>query len=251
MAFIVGASDPGATQMFKFQLDLVKAFIDRDSPIKTHYGLITYGKEAYTRMSFGDFQDKSRMKQYVDLIRWSDNGVALDDALQKAQKLFEESSPLHSRKLLVVFVTARTGTPIKALEDKSRKLRENGVNILVIPIGNSTDNREISGITTRGENVIRVTPAEGQRTVIEKTDVIVATDPCSAVECDYYGVCISDEQRSTSCVCRQTYPDMYKPICGSDLKTYSNVEAMKVTSCKSKKKIIEKSSGECSKSVTD
>jgi hypothetical protein len=225
----------------------VKALIDRDSPITTRYGLITYGKRAYTRMSFGDFRDKSRMKQSIDLIRWSENGVALDGALQKAQNLFRESSPLHSRKLLVVFITSATGTSVAELQNKSRKLRENGVNILVIPIGTNADDREISGITTRREYVIRVTTAGGTRPVVVKTEEIVTTDPCSAVDCAYYGICIADEQGSTSCVCQQTYPDTYQPICGSDLKTYSNLEAMKMTSCKSREMITQRSTGECSK----
>jgi hypothetical protein len=228
----------------------VKALIDRDSPITTRYGLITYGNRAYTRMSFGDFQDKSRMKQFLDLIQWTENGAALDDALQKAENLFQESSPLHSRKLLVVFITSRTGTSVRELENKSRKLRGNGVNILVIPIGNNADDGEISGITTRRENVIRVSPADGTRSVVDKTEVIIATDPCSAVDCDYYGICIANEQGSTSCVCKQTYPDTYQPVCGSDLKTYSNLEAMKVSSCRSRKKITQRSTGECSKCPT-
>ena len=233
--------------MFKFQMSIVKALIDRDSPIKTRYGLITYGRRAHTRMSFGDFQEKSRMKQFVDLIRWPENGVALDDALQKADGLFQELSPLHSRKLLVVFISSRTGTSIVELREKSRKLRENGVNILVIPIGNNADDREISGISTRRENVIRVSPAGGVRPVVDKTIEIITTDPCSAVDCAYYGVCISNEQGSTRCVCKMTYPDVYQPVCGSDLKTYSNLEAMKVASCKSGEKITQVSTGECSK----
>ena len=249
IAFLVGSSPPNASRLFKYQLEIVKALIDRDTPITTRYGLITYGNQAYTRMSFGDFQEKPRMKQFIDFIEWSENGVALDDALQKAQNLFENSSPLHSRKLLVVFLTSRTGTSIVELQNKSRKLRENGVNILVIPIGSNADDREVSGITTRVENVIRVSPAGGTRPVIEKTEMVIATDPCSAVDCDYYGICISDEQGSTSCVCKQTYSDVYQPVCGSDLKTYSNVEAMKVASCKSKVKIVERSTGECSKFV--
>lgn len=249
MAFLVGSSQPNASLLFKYQLEVVKALIDRDSPITTRYGLITYGKQAYTRMSFGDFQEKPRMKQFIDLIGWSQNGVALNDALQKAQNLFEKSSPLHSRKLLIIFITSRTGTSIVELQNKSRKLRENGVNILVIPVGSNADDGEVSGITTRGENVIRVSPAAGTRTVVEKTEMIVATDPCSAVDCDYYGICISDEQGSTSCVCKQTYSSVYEPVCGSDLKTYSNVEAMHVAACKSRVKIVQRSTGECSKCV--
>ena len=248
ITFIVGASEPGARQLFQFQLNIVKAFIDRETPIATaRYGLITYGSRANIRMSFGDFREKSKMKQVIDLIQWSENGVALDDALQRAQNIFKESSPLHSRKLLVVFITSRTGTSVSELESKSKKLRENGVNILVLPIGNNADDREISGISTRRENVIRVTPAGGTQPVVDKTEEIIATDPCSAVDCDYYGICISDERRATSCVCRETYPDSYQPVCGSDFKTYSNVEAMKVASCKSRKKITQRSNGRCSK----
>lgn len=248
IAFIVGARKDIAKILFKFEMDIVKSLIDRDStPIATRYGLITYGNQASTRMSFGDFQDKSRMKQFLDLIQWSEDGTALNDALQKAQVLFEQSSPIHSRKLLVIFLTSPTGNSISELEKNSRKLRENGVNILVIPIGSNVDNREISGITSREDDVIRATPARGTRPVVERAEEVIKSDPCIAVDCDYYGICVSNEQRSTSCVCKQTYPDIYRPVCGSDLKTYSNLDAMKVTSCRSRTTIKQRSDGECSK----
>lgn len=247
VTFIVGASEPRAGQLFKFELNIVKMLIDLKSPVKTRYSLITYGKQAYVRMSFGDFQEKSRMKQFLDLIQWSENAVALNDALQKAQKLFQESSPLNSRKLLVLFITSRTGVSITELKEITRKLRENKVNILVIPIDDNVDDREISGITKRRDDVIPVTRSGGARAVIERTEGFIATDPCSAVDCDYYGVCIADEQGSTSCVCKMTYLDTYKPVCGSDLKTYSNLEAMKIASCKERKMVTQKSPGECSK----
>lgn len=249
VAFVVGASAPQAEKVFNYEKDIVKAMIDQEQPIRTRYGLITYTNQADTRVSFDDFRDKTNLKQFIDFIRWSEAGVALDDGLEKASELFREASPLHSRKVLVVFVNARTGVSKADLKAKSRKLLDSGVNVLVVSIGNNVDSNEVATITERPENVIPGTPTDGGTSVVDKALKILTADPCVAVDCPYYGVCVIDQRGSPSCACPTTYSEQFVPICGTDLKTYSNLEAMKVAACKAQKDISQRTVGKCGTSL--
>ena len=250
VAFLVGASGPQALRVFYYEKEIAKSIIDKEQPIRTRYGLITWGNQADTRISFDDFQDKTNLKQLVDFIRWSENAVALGDALAKAHELFRESSPLHSRKVLVVFVNARTGVSKAVLKAKSRKLLDSGVNVLVVSVGNNVDTNEVAKITERPENVIPGTVTDGGGTsVVQKVLKILTVDPCAAVDCPYYGACVIDQQGSPSCACPMTYSEQFVPVCGTDLKTYRNLEAMKVAACKAQKDISQRTPGKCGTSL--
>ena len=249
VAFLVGASGPQAQRVFNYEKEIAKSMIDQEQPIRTRYGLITWGNQADTRISFDDFRDKTNLKQFIDFIRWAENGVALDDALEKAHELFRESSPLHSRKVLVVFVNARTGVSKADLKAKSRKLLDSGVNVLVVSIGNNVDANEITRITERPENVIPGTVTDGGTSVVQNVLKILTADPCAAVDCPYYGACVIDQQGSPSCTCPVTYSEQFVPVCGTDLKTYSNLEAMKVAACKAQKDISQRAPGKCGTSL--
>lgn len=246
IAFVVGASNPGGKESFQSQMNVVKEIIVQDKPIFTRYGLITYASKANTRMGFGDYKVNSIMMKFVDLIPWTGNGAGLNDALDKAKELFQESSPLKSRKILVVFITSSTGASITELRRQTKELRETGVNILVVPIGNRPDNNEISAITTNKDLVIPLNATQDIDPVLKGIVKIIFTDPCRAINCNFYGVCVSYEDGRSRCVCKTTYPDNYEPVCASDLRTYSNVHAMKVASCQSNITITKVSFGECS-----
>ena len=245
IAFIVGAREPQAIQVFNFEKDIAKKIIDLEQPIETRYSLITYGSQADTQLSFDDFRDKARMKLFIDFIQWSQDSVALDDALEKALVLFNESSPHHSRKVLFVFVNAKTDALKERLEANSKKLLSIGVNVLVIRIGDNIDNGEITRIVSQAGNVMRITLTGSSETVVDRIFKILATDPCAALDCRYYGICVADQQGYPNCRCPEAYPKLYNPVCGSDLKTYSNLEALKVAACKAQKDITLRAPGKC------
>ncbi|KAK3740793.1 hypothetical protein QZH41_010082, partial [Actinostola sp. cb2023] len=72
-------------------------------------------------------------------------------------------------------------------------------------------------------------------------------NPCRLVRCGYYAVCKVNKYNKAVCVCNTVCTKIYKPVCGSDGKTYSNVCLMKAASCKQKKYIRVAYQGVCRK----
>jgi len=73
----------------------------------------------------------------------------------------------------------------------------------------------------------------------------MTTDPCDGVVCPNNGVCQAHSNGSTSCVCQMACTLDYRPVCGSDNKTYGNLCALKADACMLKKNISVLYEGEC------
>ncbi|GFT75410.1 hypothetical protein TNCV_3394031 [Trichonephila clavipes] len=73
-----------------------------------------------------------------------------------------------------------------------------------------------------------------------------AQDPCEGVECPATQVCQLDNNRNPICRCNAICSPDFRPVCGSDGKTYINECSLRVESCKSRRSLRIIFSGECS-----
>ena len=240
--FILGASDPDGERTFNHEKRIAKGIIDYDYQYNTRYGIITYSDQAVNQMEFNG--GKSNAKLFMDFIGWQGNGVALDDALEEAFRVFQKSPTVNSRKLVFVFVNQKTGAAKAELERRSQKLRKSGVNVVVIAIGSNPDDGEITRIVPH-EKIIRGNSSGDVKPVVDQAGGILGNDPCLAIDCPYYGICVVIAQGLPSCACPLSYPDVYEPVCGSDFKSYSNVDVLKGAACQAQEELTVISSGKC------
>ncbi|XP_076328006.1 agrin-like isoform X3 [Tachypleus tridentatus] len=75
----------------------------------------------------------------------------------------------------------------------------------------------------------------------EKRDIKVRfqgrCDPCLGVECPSNQVCQLDDNRNPICRCNAICPRDFRPVCGSDGKTYTNECILRVAACKSRRSL--------------
>ncbi|KAG8184137.1 hypothetical protein JTE90_008916 [Oedothorax gibbosus] len=71
-------------------------------------------------------------------------------------------------------------------------------------------------------------------------------DPCEGVECPATQVCQLDNGRQPICRCNSICSPDFRPVCGSDGRTYVNECSLRVESCKSRRSLRIIFSGECS-----
>ncbi|XP_046859521.1 serine protease inhibitor Kazal-type 5-like isoform X17 [Xenia sp. Carnegie-2017] len=70
-------------------------------------------------------------------------------------------------------------------------------------------------------------------------------DPCLNKVCEYHAKCVKIDDNTATCKCPQICTDDYRPVCGSDNVSYSNLCMMRLTSCKTKTLITKVKDGEC------
>ena len=70
---------------------------------------------------------------------------------------------------------------------------------------------------------------------------------CAAAYCKFGSNCVKKPDGSTSCECIETCRQEYKPVCGSDMKTYVNECEMKATACREKVEVLIQHLGPCGK----
>ncbi|XP_054168676.1 agrin-like isoform X2 [Oppia nitens] len=64
-----------------------------------------------------------------------------------------------------------------------------------------------------------------------------ACDPCDGVECPASQICQLDDQRNPICRCNAICNQDFKPVCGSDGKTYTNECILRVEACKTRRSL--------------
>ncbi|XP_068753239.1 tomoregulin-1-like [Montipora capricornis] len=76
------------------------------------------------------------------------------------------------------------------------------------------------------------------------------TTPCFHITCPFYGICRLSEGGTPYCACSNSCVEIYRPVCGSDGRSYFNKCFLRKTSCRLQKSISVEYTGLCSKSVS-
>lgn len=76
------------------------------------------------------------------------------------------------------------------------------------------------------------------------TEAPTTITPCALIKCGFYARC-EVSNGTAGCVCPSLCPDVWKPVCGSNGKTYGNTCELERDSCKNEQFIRVKEQGPC------
>ena len=164
MIFIMGSSGPNAQEIFSEQKVVVKDIIKDYEPQDVKYSLIQYETEGRKLVGLNDFKDFSKLQKFVDILTWKDNGVALDDALKKANRLFDEEGRPFSRRVLVVFTDGRVDNTQTELVEAVKPLKEKNVKIIPVVLKEPADETNIRILLPKDKEPIKKSPQKPEST---------------------------------------------------------------------------------------
>lgn len=163
LAFVVDTSGSISDENFKKQKDFIKVLASSFDPILAEHqlGLISYSSDAQMEVSFQDKADRKEFEQAVDLIPHTKGRTRLDKALKLASsRLFtaSEGSRSGKRKIMIILTDGRQSQDPDTvpLQKAVLPLRQLGVRIYTVAIGDEVDLKELYQVTERNEDVFPV-----------------------------------------------------------------------------------------------
>lgn len=150
----MGSSEPNAQNVFNEQKDIVNDII-RDEPNDVKYSLIQYETEGRKLAGFNDFEDVSRFRKFIETLTWKGDGVGLEDALKKANSLFEKEGRPFSKRVLVVFTDGRVDSSSTALEKAVKPLNDKNVKIIPVVLKEPVDESNVEILLPKGQEPVR------------------------------------------------------------------------------------------------
>lgn len=170
VAFAVSASSSDASDTLQHFKDIIKAISDTYGTDKIHYGLISYGDSAVIKLPFSSRNSSlERLKNLIDSLTVETGGSDLEEALDAAVMIFKgQGVRFDAQKVLVLMTDAKSSGDDVQSDKTAKDLKNDGVNIITVPIAGETDHGIFKNISSSLNNVVNTTTKENPETVAEK-----------------------------------------------------------------------------------
>ena len=161
----------------------------------THVGIVEYSDEPIITIRLQDWFDENTIKGVVNVMRASEGKTAnLDRALEKAaDKMFSVAmGGRPSAKKILVVIAASNTTAKEALKKASKPLKERGVRVYVIALGDEADPEILKEITPDETKVKKVKDKKKLPKLAEEMANLIDDDLIKSTnEYPLFPVCLS------------------------------------------------------------
>ena len=163
LAFAISATSANSNQSYDLMTNTIKQFIDEYGVDKIHYSLVVYGNSVVRVVNFNHTfpPSASDLKAAIDAQPPISGGPVLEDTLQEAFKVFNETEGRpDAKKVLVVMTDENSGADSNSLSTAVKPVEDLGVLVLSVGVGSAVDRSELSVISPNPLDVI--SPALGE-----------------------------------------------------------------------------------------
>ena len=167
LAFVISTTAVDKDKNLDATKEIIKKTVEAFGLSRVRYSLITFGATPVVKIRFNNvFASEEELGKIVDNVKKDEGAASLEKALEEPRYLFalaEDTRP-NAKRVVVVITDKKSDSTEASVRAASRKLRDDGVRVIAIVLGNEFD--------PVSPEVIK--PDEEQRpTVIVKELVIV------------------------------------------------------------------------------
>lgn len=151
LAFLVDASgnkNEKGQRNFETALAIAKAISSMFviNPLQTHIGFVVFSTNSQVALSFKTYLDIKSVENAIDSLKYTGTSTNIGAGLKLAKsQLFDITSRPNVPHILIVLTSGKSTEDILA---PSKALKDSGVNVLCIGIGNRYDKKELDDIST-------------------------------------------------------------------------------------------------------
>lgn len=151
LAFLVDASgnkNEKGQRNFETALAIAKAISSMFviNPLQTHIGFVVFSTNSQVALSFKTYLDIKSVENAIDSLKYTGASTNIGAGLKLAKsQLFDITSRPNVPHILIVLTSGKSTEDILA---PSKALKDSGVNVLCIGIGNRYDKKELDDIST-------------------------------------------------------------------------------------------------------
>ena len=170
LGFIISAGSTEATATLQHIKDVIKSFIDKYSPNRLRYGIISYGRTPRIELTLRDSINPD-VTQQVDAILRPGGTPNLARALQLGEQLLSSARP-NVQKVLVIFTDVRSGSSLSQVKLAVKSLDNKDIRVFAVAVGSELDSTELTTATGSGKNIINSSntdePGKVREEIMEK-----------------------------------------------------------------------------------
>lgn len=168
IAFIMQSSDSIGIKDYQIQKDFIKAIAESFgiTPSGSRAGVVISGNDTTANIKFGDHLHEEDFKEAVDRLPYTKGTSGLGHALHMtlSQLLVAQGGARPGVSKILIVVTSETQTQTgdgDLLDFSAEKLRQLGVTVFVIGVGDQVDEKVLTSLVTKEENVFLEESFEG------------------------------------------------------------------------------------------
>ena len=169
LLFILGSTGDDAVMWFEKEKQIAQQMIENNREKDISYAVMVYGKNLSIKSKFNETTSEENLKMLINNLTWEGKGIKMGHALKAAIKLFRYRDRPNSRKMVVVFISGHLDEVPRDLKKLSGRLHDDDVKIVVLKLGNHTNDEQLEVITPR-KNIVTINENETNEHAAEKVD---------------------------------------------------------------------------------
>ena len=139
IVFVLGSRQPKASEIFEAEKIIAETMINDPKAADTSYAIIQYGKSPTIRAHFDTSRSDKDTLRVLKLLRWFEEGIAIDEGIKTAGKVHEKEGRINAKKVIVVFSNGPVTPSENKLKDEVDVLGKKGVKLISVVLGESVD----------------------------------------------------------------------------------------------------------------